>query len=407
MSGIKENSLEPNFASPVVFGSARRLPTGNNNSNGNKGVISLRDLSMPEIWELARDRVRISGIERRSTDNPSHKRIAVSETVTRRRTSTYQIMSQYVDSTAANDGLDDNEEFFANLLNKMTKEQFIPSGEVNKSRKRLSLWNKENAKTSGKSKRSKNNVNMIPIPPAMALLKKRLLPQQHKIALQAVSAIPVRSVTAKTEQQDQSVPQHRSTLNLAQEDMNMKESYSSFTDCDLLSNVPRKVKENFLRKRTVDDGFPTSFMETLKLQHNYAVEAVDHNSRHSTTQGDYSYSKKYNQNFLSSPCLSTIEEYLEPSMVIEPLIRDPNAMEFERHSNLSIPFTPPSSTEFVSCNAHEFDKGFNNLDENDNSRSLSVLTITCPSLISNCESKYNYEIMNQETFNIRDNNLFN
>ncbi|XP_046746677.1 uncharacterized protein LOC124411541 [Diprion similis] len=408
MRGIRENSLEHNFAPPVVFGSARRLPTENNNSNGNKDVISLRDLSMPEIWKLARDRVRISGIERRSIDNPSHKRIAVSETVTRRRTSTHQIMSRRVDSTAANDGIDDNEEFFANLLKKMTKEQFIQSSEVNKSRKRLSLWNKENAKTSDQSKRTKSNVNMIPpIPPTMAPLKKRLLPQQHNICLQAVAAIPVRSRSTKTEQRDQSVPQHKSTLNLTQEDTNMKESYLSFTDCDILSNVPRKVKENCLRQRTEDNGFSSSFLETLNLQHNHAVEAVNHNSRHATLQGDYSYSKKYNQNFLNSPCLSTIEEYLEPSMVIEPSIYDPNAMEYERHSNLSIPFTPPLPTEFVSCNAHEFDEGFNNLDENDNSRSLSALTITCPSLISNCESKYNYEIMNPKTFNIRDDNLFN
>ncbi|XP_012261816.2 uncharacterized protein LOC105689403 [Athalia rosae] len=131
-----------------------------------KGSTSLKDLSMPEILQLAENRARIEGTNRHSGKNPWRKRMAVSESVTRCQMSVENsILSTDFESLITTNHTNDNHEFFDTLLKKMTAEQFITK-EKSRKRKKTYFQDKEHTNVISSFKRYKdvkpNEINVMP-----------------------------------------------------------------------------------------------------------------------------------------------------------------------------------------------------------------------------------------------------
>lgn len=109
----------------IIYDFSQRIQSSSNDEMRNKNSISRKNLSRSEILKLAEERLKIVGTIKQSSDNFSHKRIALSEDVTRDQAPGNElIVDNQLGLSSPSIQLND-EEFFENLLKKMTAEQFM------------------------------------------------------------------------------------------------------------------------------------------------------------------------------------------------------------------------------------------------------------------------------------------
>lgn len=212
---------------------------------------------------------------------------------------------------------------------------FRPDNNDFRSQKRTRVWNKENSSPSGTGKRGKKSrkIGMFTVP-EVASFAGRLLPPQTD-----ADTPPVMKMQT---QGDQTVPRKKLTFNLIQEDINMRDLNSNMFR-ESSSDATRSINESFSESLTADD----SVLDIKKIlfeqqSRNSFVNNADFSPNH-----DHVYKKKYPNNFWTSPSLSTIEEYYEPSVTDVPLTVD--AIGIECGSDVRL--TPPLQTESIDCAA--------------------------------------------------------
>lgn len=220
------------------------------------------------------------------------------------------------------------------------------------SKKRTScLWNKENLSNLKKRKRRKETANAVCIPPKIVSIKERLLPR--KCISNSLAQAEIRSHRKGFDmlKQERSTPWQNSVLDLIQEDNNM-----DFADYGLMPTARNSFNQSFNSDWIIDNSSSNSSCETIKLRHDCVMDRLNQGPDRPVMSYDY-YTKPYlvAGNFSNSPYLPTIEEGHEPSVIITSSIYDPVDREFERFSNVSLNFTPPSSPKLGDCNTDNID----------------------------------------------------